>query len=191
MTRSPGGGWWPAPCCLPIVEGLGQLASDCGLTRRRDVRDRRSRIGETPATDYQVLSTGPVTPRIAESAGAIEHPLWLSWVVPLEQEAAKRPPDVASLVLDQLCEAGDRVMGGRIDYYRVRVLADGRVRGRAKISVTLKDGTARTRIPEMLSELCPWAQREVVATLVRDHVRSSPSGCDWPGANAGSAGSPR
>jgi hypothetical protein len=22
----------------------------------------------------------------------------------------------------------------------------------------------------MLSELCPWAQREVIATLVRDHI---------------------
>ena len=152
--------------CLPIVEGLGQVASDCGLTRRQGVRVR-SRIGETAATDYQVLSTGPVSPRIAASA---EHPLWLSWIIPLEHDAAKRPPDVAQLVLAQLCEATDRVAGGRIDYYRVRVLADGRVRGRAKVSVSLAEGIARTHVPALLSELCAWAQREVVATLVRDHV---------------------
>lgn len=152
--------------CLPIVEGLGQVASDCGLTRRQGVRVR-SRIGETAATDYQVLSTGPVSPRIAASA---EHPLWLSWIIPLEHDAAKRPPDVAQLVLAQLCEAADRVAGGRIDYYRVRVLADGRVRGRAKVSVSLTEGIVRTHIPALLSELCAWAQREVVATLVRDHV---------------------
>jgi hypothetical protein len=156
--------------CLPIVEGLGLVASECGLTRRQGVRERRSRIGETAATDYQVLSTGPVTPRISQSAEVAEHPLWLSWMIPLEDDAAKRPPDVAQLVLNQLREAADRLTGGRIDYYRVRVLADGRVRGRAKISVTLTENVPRARIPALLSELCPWAQREVVATLVRDHV---------------------
>jgi hypothetical protein len=155
--------------CLPIVEGMGMVASECGLTRRQGVRER-SRIGETPATDYQVLSTGPVAPHITESAGATEHPVWLSWTIPLELDAAKRPPDVAQLVLAQLSEANDRITGGRIDYYRVRVLPDGRVRGRAKICVTLAEGVARVRVPEMLSELCPWAQREVVATLIRDHV---------------------
>jgi hypothetical protein len=162
LTNAPTSG-----TCMPIVEGLGQVASDCGLTRRQGVRDRRSRIGDTAATDYQVLSTGPVSPRITPVA---EHPLWLSWVVPLELDAAKRPPDVAQLVLAQLCEAGDRVASGRIDYYRVRVLPDGRIKGRAKISVSLLDGTTNAQIPGMLSELCPWAQREVIATLVRDHV---------------------
>lgn len=156
----------PSGTCLPIVEGLGQLASDCGLTRRQGVRGR-TQIGSTAAIDYQVLSTGPVAPRIA---AVVEHPLWLSWVVPLESDAAKRPPDVAALVLAQLCEATDRVTGGRIDYYRVRVRPDGRVKGRAKISVTLLADPAKAQIPALLSELCPWAQREVVATLVRDHI---------------------
>jgi hypothetical protein len=156
--------------CMPITEGLGQIASDCGLTRRKGVRDRHTRIAETAATDYQVLSTGPVAPRITSPEPVVEHPLWLSWVMPLEYDAAKRPPDVAQLVLAQLCEAADRIAGGRIDYYRVRVLPDGRVKGRAKICVTLLDGMTKARIPPMLSELCPWAQREVIATLVRDHI---------------------
>jgi hypothetical protein len=155
--------------CLPIVEGLGQVASDCGLTRRQGVRSR-SRIAETAATDYQVLSTGPVAPRIMSASAVAEYPLWLTWVVPLENEVAKRPTDVAALVLEQVCAAGDRVRGGRIDFYRVRVLPDGRVKGRAKISIALLDGTAKARVPTMLSELCGWAQREVIATLVRDHV---------------------
>jgi hypothetical protein len=159
----------PSGTCLPIVEGLGQVASDCGLTRRQGVRTR-TQIGHSPATDYQVLSTGPVTPGIAAAADVVEHPLWLSWVIPLEYDAAKRPPDVAALVLAQLCEAVDRVSGARIDYYRVRVLPDGRVKGRAKISVALLADPAKARIPALLSELCPWAQREVVATLIRDHI---------------------
>ena len=61
--------------------------------------------------------------------------MWLSWTIPLELDAAKRPPDVAQLVLAQLSEANDRITGGRIDYYRVRVLPDGRVRGRAGCAV--------------------------------------------------------
>ncbi|HEU5472014.1 MAG TPA: hypothetical protein VFV67_15285 [Actinophytocola sp.] len=158
-----------AGTCLPIAEGLGLVASDCGLTRRQGVRER-SRIASSPATDYQVLSTGPVRPGIADPDSGIEHPLWLSWTVPLEFDAAKRPPDVAQLVLAQLCAASGQVTGGRVDYYRVRVLPDGRVRGRAKVSVTLAEDITRSRIPEMLSELCPWAQREVVATLIRDRV---------------------
>lgn len=160
----------PSGTCLPIVEGLGQVASDCGLTRKQDLKERRSHIALTAATDYQVLSTGPVRPGMAAPEEADEHPLWLSWMVPLDRDPASRPPDVAQLVLAQLREAADRVTSGRIDYYRVRVQPDGRVRGRAKIKVRLVDGVTRGQIPALLSELCPWAQREVVATLVRDHV---------------------
>lgn len=155
--------------CLPIVEGLGQVASDCGLTRRQGVRYRTT-IASSAATDYQVLSTGPVAPRILGEGAPDEHPVWLSWVVPLERDAASRPPDVAQLALAQLCTAADRVIGGRVDYYRVRLLPDGRLKGRAKISVSLVPSIARTCIPAKLSELCGWAQREVMATLVRDHV---------------------
>jgi hypothetical protein len=155
--------------CLPVVEGIGQVASDCGLTRRQEVRER-TRIGASAAADYQVLSTGPVAPRIARPTDVIDHPLWLSWMIPLEADAASRPPDVAQLVLAQLCSATGWITGGTIDYYRVRALPDGRVKGRAKICVTLPEGTTRGKIPTLLSELCPWAQREVIATLVRDHV---------------------
>lgn len=155
-----------AGTCLPIEAGLGQLARDCGLTRRQEA-SKPVPIGRTAATDYQVLSTGPVAPRIA---GADEYPVWLSWAIPLEPDAAARPPDVAQLALAQLCAADDRVTGGRIDYYRVRVTPDGRVKGRAKIVVSLVPSIARTSIPGKLSELCGWAQREVMATLVRDHV---------------------
>lgn len=158
----------PAGTCHPITEGLGRIASACGLTRRKAVRTR-STIGDSAAADYRVLSTGPVHPRIAESVRDTDHPVWLSWGVPLEPDPALRP-DVAELVLAQLREATDRVTGGRIDYYRVRVHAGGRVTGRAKITVSLADGLARGDIPSLLSELCPWAQREVAARLVRDDV---------------------
>jgi hypothetical protein len=157
-----------AGTCHSITEGLGQTASACGLTRRQGVRTR-STIGDSAAADYHALTTGPVHPRIENSVRETDHPLWLSWGIPLEPDAALRP-DVAELVLAQLKEATDRVTGGQIDYYRVRVLASGRVTGRAKITVSLAGGIARGDIPSLLSELCPWAQREVAARLVRDDV---------------------
>ncbi|MGH3880873.1 MAG: hypothetical protein ACRDSK_27945, partial [Actinophytocola sp.] len=158
----------PDGTCRSITTGLGQTASACGLTPRKDVRVR-STIGDSAAADYHVLSTGPVHPRIEGSVRETDHPLWLSWGIPLEQDPALRP-DVAELVLAQLKEATAKVAGGQIDYYRVRVQPNGRVTGRAKITVSLVPGTARGDIPSLLSELCPWAQREVAARLVRDDV---------------------
>lgn len=154
--------------CRSITDGIGQLASSCGLTRRQGVRER-STIGDSAAADYRVLATGPVRPRIEESVKATNHPVWLSWGIPLEADPALRP-DVAELVLAQLKEAADRVTAGRIDYYRVRVGAAGRLTGRAKITVSLVPGIHRGDVPSLLSELCPWAQREVAARLVRDDV---------------------
>jgi hypothetical protein len=129
----------------------------------------RSTIGDSAAADYRVLATGPVHPCIEESVKETDHPVWLSWGIPLEPDPALRP-DVAELVLAQLKEATESVTDGRIDYYRVRVQARGRVTGRAKITVSLRPGTARGDVPSLLSELCPWAQREVAARLVRDDV---------------------
>jgi predicted amino acid-binding ACT domain protein len=151
--------------CLSIADGLGQTASECGLTRRQAVR-AKSRIASSAATDYRVLRTGPMRPRIKESASTSDHPVWLSWGMPL----VSSPPDVAQLVVSQLREATDRVLDARIDYYRARVLPNGRVTGRAKITVSLAEGLTRGSIPALLSELCPWAQREAVAQLVTDHL---------------------
>lgn len=152
--------------CLSIADGLGQTASECGLTRRQAVR-AKSRIRSSAATDYRLLRTGPVRPRIKESASAHDHPVWLSWGLP---HTAGHPPDVAELVAEQLREAKDRVLDARIDYYRARVLPDGRVTGRAKIAVSLADDVPFTVVPALLSELCPWAQRESVARLVGEDV---------------------
>lgn len=154
--------------CHSIADGIGRTASECGLTRRKGVRVR-STIGDSAAADYQVLATGPVRPRIESSVRETDHPVWLSWGIPLEPDPALRP-DVAELVLAQLRDADDKVVGGQIDYYRVRVAPGGRVTGRAKITVSLVEGVSRGDVPSMLSELCPWAQREVAARLVREDV---------------------
>lgn len=151
--------------CLSIADGLGQTASECGLTRRQAVR-AKSRIATSAAADYRLLRTGPMRPRIKETASANDHPVWLSWGLPV----SSAPPDVAELVVAQLREAHDRVVDARIDYYRARVLPDGRVTGRAKITVRLVEGLTRGRIPGLLSELCPWAQREAVGRLVTDDL---------------------
>lgn len=144
----------------PIADGLGQTASECGLTRRQAVRGK-SRITNSAATDYRVLRTGPMRPPIKETTAG--HPLWLSWGVPMSD--ALRRVDVAELVVEQLLEAADRVATARIDYYRARVLPDGHIVGRAKIAVSLVDGVPEVDIPRLLSELCPWAQRESIARL--------------------------
>jgi hypothetical protein len=152
---------------LPIADGLGQTASECGLTRRQAVRGK-SRITDSAATDYRILRTGPMRPPIKETLATVDHPLWLSWGVPLSE--GLRHTDVAELVVAQLREATDRVAIARIDYYRARVLPDGHVIGRAKIAVSLVDGVREADIPGLLSELCPWAQREAIARLLGDDL---------------------
>lgn len=152
---------------MPVADGLGQTASECGLTRRRAVR-AKSRITDSAATDYRVLRTGPMRPPIKESLAVADYPLWLSWGMPLGE--VLRRVDVAELVAGQLREATDRVARARIDYYRARVLPDGHVIGRAKIAVSLVDDVQEADIPSLLSELCPWAQRESVARLLGDDL---------------------
>lgn len=152
----------------PIAEGIGRAASACGLTRRQDVRTK-SRIADSAAADYQVLRTGPVRPRIEQCVRDTDHPVWLSWGIPLERDPARRL-DVASLVVAQLREATDRVTGCRIDSYRGRVLPGDQLTARAKLTVSLRPGVEPEEIPKLLSELCPWAQREVVSRLVREDV---------------------
>jgi hypothetical protein len=151
--------------CQSIGDGFGPVADECGLGPSRSDQ-RAGQDPGSPATDYQMLSTGPVMSGIEESPGGGEHPLWLSWTVPAGPKTTEPAPDVADLVLAQLRRATGLVRDGRIDYYRARVLPDDRVRGRAKITVSLAEGTGKRRIPMVLSELCPWAQRHVVASLV-------------------------
>lgn len=152
---------------LPIADGLGQTASECGLTRRRAVPGK-SRIAVSDAADYRMLRTGPMRPPIKESLSTVDHPLWLSWGVPLSE--ALRRTDVAEQVVEQLRTAADRVAVARIDYYRARVTPDGHVSGRAKIAVSLVDGVAEKDVPEQLSDLCAWAQRESIARLLGDDL---------------------
>ncbi|TDV35419.1 hypothetical protein [Actinophytocola oryzae] len=153
-----------------IADGLGQTASECGLTRRQAVRGK-SRISDSAATDYRVLRTGPMRPPMKESLATVDHPLWLSWSVPLSD--ALRRLDVAELVAEQLLAATDRVALARIDYYRARTHPNGYVTGRAKIAVSLVDGVKEAQIPGLLSELCPWAQRESIARLQTDDLPAS------------------
>ncbi|RZS44495.1 hypothetical protein EV193_101371 [Herbihabitans rhizosphaerae] len=156
-----------AGSCRPIVEGLGKVASDCGLTRRQEVRGR-SVIGDSPATDYRVLATGPLTVRIEESAKRRDRAVWISWDLPLPPGGDKGRLDVAQLVLTQLLSSG-KVAHARVDYYRSWVSPSGRVHGNAKIAVLL-DGVKDDKVGEELSTLCPWTQREVISQLVRQRI---------------------
>ncbi|MGB3438719.1 MAG: hypothetical protein WBA97_08190 [Actinophytocola sp.] len=151
---------------LSITDGLGQTASECGLTRRQAVR-AKSHITGSAATDYRLLRTGPMRPPIKEWVSTADHPLWLSWGLPLGD---RKLPDVAELVASMLRTATERVTSARIDYYRARVLPNGNVVGRAKIAVSLVNGVEAEKIPALLSELCPWAQREAVAHLMADDL---------------------
>jgi hypothetical protein len=147
--------------CLPVAAGLGALARDCGLTRRRGAR-ARSPIADTPACDYQLLRTGPVTLRIAEST--VYRPIWTSWETPLVHDETGRTIDVPELVLRYLRVAG------RVDYCRARMSPTGQVRGRAKISAALDPAIQQVDVPDALSELCAQAERDVVTHLVRHGI---------------------
>jgi hypothetical protein len=147
---------------LTVADGLGQTASECGLTRRQAVRAKSS-ITDSAATDYRVLRTGPMRPPIEEWVSSDDHPLWLSWGLPLGD---RKPQDVAELVTGLLRGAADHVASARIDYYRARLLPNGTVTGRAKIAVSLVNAADPEKVPALLSELCQWAQREAVATLL-------------------------
>jgi hypothetical protein len=136
------------------------------LTTRQHVRDKTKKAGEE-AAGYQLLTTGPVPLHVDQSV-RVYRPLWLSWELPLDPHDRKPLPDVAQLTLAKLAE-DQRVMDVRLDYLRVRALPNGRLKGRAKISVALDEGLDRaddrTGVPPVLSDLCPWAQREVISKL--------------------------
>jgi hypothetical protein len=150
--------------CLPIAAGLGALARDCGLTRRRDASSP-SPIGSTPATDYKMLRTGPVQPRI--SPEGVFRPVWVSWEIPLVRDESGQTIDVPQMVLASM---GDQVVDGRVDYCRARVSPAGKVRGRAKISAVLDPAINQTDVPDVLSGLCAQSQREVLTHLVRHGI---------------------
>jgi hypothetical protein len=151
--------------CLPIGAGLGALARDCGLTRRQDAR-KPSPIGDTPATDYKVLRSGPVEPRIAETS--VFRPIWASWEMPLVRDETGRTIDVPALVLAAM---RDTIMTtGRVDYCRARVSPSGLVKGWAKISAALDPDIRQADVPNALSDLCAQAQRDALTHLVRHGV---------------------
>jgi hypothetical protein len=154
--------------CLPIAAGLGALASDCGLTRRRETGSRNP-IGDTPATDYKVLRTGPVKLRINDSDGIVYRPIWTSWEMPLVRDESGQSIDVPELVL-QYMRASGPVTASRVDYCRARISPTGVVKGRAKISVALYLAIKQLDVPDQLSDLCAQSQRDVIAHLVRHGV---------------------
>ncbi|WP_143231259.1 hypothetical protein [Actinosynnema sp. ALI-1.44] len=143
--------------CLPIGSGLGALARDCGLTARRGAR-RTSPMDDTPATDYQLLRTGPVDPCVTRADDTVHRPIWISWHLPSMR-------DVPGVVVDHLL-AGGHVSRGRVDYTRARLAQSGLVRGRAKVSVALDPAIDRVDVPDRLSSLCSQVEQEVVAYLV-------------------------
>jgi hypothetical protein len=149
--------------CLPITAGMGALARDCGLTRRKGAR-RTTPIGTTPAADYQVLRTGPVTPLITESE--VHRPVWVTWEMPLVQAATGRTVDIPDLVLARMRPA----VSGRVDYCQARVSPAGSVKGWAKLTAALDPGLQAVDIPDVLSRLCAQAERDVLAHLVSHGV---------------------
>ncbi|MEV4317700.1 hypothetical protein [Actinocrispum sp. NPDC049592] len=148
----------PTGLCVPISAGLGAVARDCGLTRRRDAR-APSPIGDTPACDYKVLRTGPVSLHVNDTA--VHRPIWTSWEMPLVRDETGRTIDVPELVLAKLGT------GGRVDYCRARISPTGTVRGRAKISAALDPAIKPVDVPDALSHLCDRAERDVLTHLVR------------------------
>jgi hypothetical protein len=149
-----------------LVEGLGRIASECGLTPQQSVR-KRAKSELTAALDYGVLSTGPVGLRWDSHEPRKERPLWVSWDMASSRLGEH---DVMQVLLEKLSSSSPHVSQRGIDYYRSRVLPTGRVRGRAKISVLVAENVPVSHVPGLLGEVCAKVELEVASKLKEQGV---------------------
>jgi hypothetical protein len=171
----------PLGLVAPIGNGLGLVATKCGLTKRDAVRTR-SRIGASPAADSTLLTSGPFPSPLPACCCETDRPLWTSWTLPLDAfDDWKLPPDLAELVLRQLARETAIITEARIDFQRTRISPDRRLTSRAKITVSLPASIGPQHIPAQLTELCTRVRREVVTTLVQQGIpaRGVELSLDW------------
>jgi hypothetical protein len=141
------------PGTYRLREGLSEIIRSCG----HGSVDMLSTADVAPATDYQVL-IGPSQPIVVDTEEqARPRPLWMTWDVPFGEVDLD---DVLMLLTESLQQQS---VGHVLEYGRARLAGDGRVRGRAKVSVRLTDPRFRAAGPrEGLRQLC---------TVIEDNIR--------------------
>lgn len=146
------------------------------IVRDGDATQLRGGLHELDDSDYVLLSTGPVLLSMIHAADIAEFPLWVSWeLVPVPTSN----PEVVELILKHLRNEPVKIkdtLKSRdysdvgVEYYRARLLDDGRVRGRAKIYVRLSEVEERD-VPRILDELCVRAQKGTMSDLIKVGLR--------------------
>jgi hypothetical protein len=180
----------PVGLVAPISNGLGLVATECGLTKRDAVRTR-SRISTSPAADCTLLTSGPFPSPLPLCAPETDRPLWTTWTLPVDAFAdQKLQPDLAELILTLLARESRYITEARIDYHRTRISPDRRLTARAKITVSLPASIEQMRLPATLTEVCERVRREVLTTLVQQGipVRGVELALDWRERWVGAAG---
>jgi len=136
-----------------LQTGLATIIRSCG----HGSVDLLSAADVAAATDYQVLvgASQPIAVDVVDRHRA--RPLWMAWDVPFGEVDLD---DVLGLLTDSLTKQSVTHV---LDYGRARLAGDGRVRGRAKVSVKLTEPQFRAPGPrEVLRQLC---------TVVEDYIR--------------------
>jgi hypothetical protein len=143
-----------------LEDGMAELAEDCAVARSAaGSGDRDAAEYGTRATDYPLVRSGPVSLTRPADARPVR-PVWLVW------ELSEWVPDSRQPVLRALeyLRGEAAVEECHLEYCRARRTPSGRVRGRAKLGLTLRqedDGT-----PDRLEDLCVRAQAHALGEMV-------------------------
>jgi hypothetical protein len=164
---------------VPIGEGFGSVATECGLTTQERVRTR-SVLASGPAADHVALVSGPHASPLPR-ADAVEHPLWATWTRPLDL-SYDDDTDAPAVLLRLLAAQPELAGPPRMTYQHSTISADDQVAGRLTIAVPLPDSLAQPDIPSILTELCARVSRTAAEELARRrelHPRDATVTIDW------------
>ena len=137
------GGGGPAPIGVyDFVDGIERVV------KHASGRDVSIPLGSDAAQDYKVLIAGSY-PLSVDKAGEEPRPIWLTWDMPI---GAGELTGVVDSAVRGCTEQGVSCV---VQYARARVVGNGRVRGRAKLSAVVPVGQLHgLDIRERLTQIC-------------------------------------
>ncbi|MGH3913290.1 MAG: hypothetical protein ACRDTC_07770 [Pseudonocardiaceae bacterium] len=154
-----------------LSEELRRIGRDDGTTPLRDGLNR-VHLQSSALSDYRLYSSGPVSLSAVNTAEDPEWSLWVSWEL---EPILESDSEVVRLLLvhlkdDDMEIKGCRCVDAGMEYYRARLLDNGRVKGRAKIYVRLS-GIEERDLSHFLGELCVRVQTKTTSDLIKKGLR--------------------